>query len=125
MTQTQGSNNGQEDLANALIDIAAESWRFGQTVERLLQKLDVGEKKRQLGQLEWFRKKVAMALTALDLRIVNVEGDSFDPGMAATPVNIKEFKESDILVVDRMLEPIMMGPHGLVRTGTVILRKAN
>jgi hypothetical protein len=57
------------------------------------------------------------------LRIVNVEGAPFDPGMAATPINIDEFKPHDVLVVDQMLEPIIMGPEGIVMTGTVTLRK--
>ena len=125
MTQSQENKNDQEALTKALIDIAAESWRFGQSVERLMQKLDAGEQKQHRGQLQWFRKTVEAALTTLDLRIVNVEGQSFDPGMAATPVNIGDFKPSDTLVVDRMLEPIMMGPKGLVRSGTVILRRVN
>lgn len=44
--------------------------------------------------------------------------------MAATPVNIEEFEANDTLVVDQMLEPILMGADGLVRSGTVTLRKA-
>lgn len=57
------------------------------------------------------------------MRIVNVEGHVFDPGMAATPLNLEEFKPDDTLIVDQMLEPIIMGPDGVVRTGTVTLRK--
>ena len=57
------------------------------------------------------------------MRIVNVESHAFDPGIAATPLNIEEFGSEDVLVVDQMLEPIIMGPDGVVRTGTVTLRK--
>jgi hypothetical protein len=59
------------------------------------------------------------------LRIVNVEGHPFDPGMAATPINIEEFDENDSLMVDQMLEPIIMSNEGLVKTGTVALRKVD
>ena len=57
------------------------------------------------------------------MRIVNVEGHAFDSGMAATPLNIDEFDAKDALMVDQMLEPIIMGKEGLVKTGTVTLRK--
>ncbi len=57
------------------------------------------------------------------MRIVNIEGHPFDPGMAATPLNIEEFGSEDALVVDQMIEPIIMGPDGVARTGTVTLRK--
>jgi hypothetical protein len=43
--------------------------------------------------------------------------------MAATPLNIEEFDTNDALMVDQMLEPIIMGKDGLVKAGTVILRK--
>jgi hypothetical protein len=42
--------------------------------------------------------------------------------MAATPLNIEEFDAKDALMVDQMLEPIIMGKDGLVKTGTVTLR---
>lgn len=112
-----------EEMRNAVISMAVESWRFGRLFDRLLTKLDAGEQNRYVGQFRWFIKKVEEALEQVDLRIVNVEGHPFDPGMAATPLNIEEFEVNDILIVDQMLEPIIMGKEGLVKTGTVNLRK--
>ena len=86
-------------------------------------KLDAGEQSRYKSQFRWFLKKVEESLVEADLRLVNVEGHPFDPGMAATPLNIEEFDASDTLMVDQMLEPIIMGKEGLVKTGTVTLRK--
>ena len=110
-------------LQQSLLDVAVESWRFGRLFDRLLLKLDAGEQGRYRGQFRWFERKLADSLTDAGMKIVNVEGHSFDPGMAATPLNIEEFGSEDALVVDQMLEPIIMGPDGVVRTGTVTLRK--
>lgn len=114
---------GIEDLTKSLLDIAVESWRFGRLFDRLLSKLDAGEQGRYRGQFRWFQRKLEESLTSAGLRLVNVEGHPFDPGMAATPLNIGEFDSRDALIVDQMLEPIIMGPEGIVRTGTVTLRK--
>jgi hypothetical protein len=111
-----------EAMRDAVITMAVESWRFGRVFDRLLTKLDAGEQNRYQSQFRWFLKKVEEALEQADLRIVNVEGHPFDPGMAATPLNIEEFSENDALIVDQMLEPIIMGGKGLVKTGTVTLR---
>ena len=108
---------------DAIISMAIESWRFGRAFDRLLTKLDAGEQKRHKSQLRWFMKKVEESLEQVDLRIVNVEGHPFDPGMAATPLNIEDFDSEDSLIVDQMLEPIIMGKEGLVKTGTVTLRR--
>lgn len=112
-----------EDLKKSLLEIAVESWRFGRLFDRLLTKLDAGEQGRYQGQFRWFQRKLEDSLTVAGMRVVNVEGHPFDTGMAATPLNIEEFDATDTLVVDQMVEPIIMGPEGLIRTGTVTLRK--
>lgn len=112
-----------EVIRDVVISMAIESWRFSRVFDRLLLKLDAGEQNRYKSQFRWFTKKIGEALEQADLRIVNVEGHPFDPGVAATPLNIEEFDPGDTLMVDQMLEPIIMGKDGLVKTGTVILRK--
>lgn len=119
----QDETAGPEVLTKSLLDIALESWRFGRLFERLLSKLDAGEQGRYRGQFRWFQRTLEDSLTDAGMRIVNLEGHAFDPGMAATPLNIGDFGSDDTLVVDQMLEPIIMGPEGILRTGTVTLRK--
>ena len=124
MTEKSGRPNS-ETLTKSLLDIAVESWRFIRRFDRILMKLDAGEQGRYRGQSRWFQRKLEDSLTDAGVWIVNVEGQSFDPGIAATPLNIEEFGSEDALVVDQMLEPIIMGPEGVVRTGTVTLRKVD
>ncbi len=124
MEEPEQCTKPSEAMRNAVISMAVESWRFGRVFERLLLKLDAGEQNRYAGQFRWFIKKVEEALEQAHLRIVNIEGHPFDPGMAATPLNIEEFGAEDALIVEQMLEPIIMGQEGLVKLGTVTLRKA-
>lgn len=121
--QSENINSRIDAMTNLVISMAVESWRFGRVFDRVLMKLDAGEQTRYKSQFRWFIKKVEESLEEAGLRIVNVEGHPFDPGMAATPLNIEEFEASDTLMVDQMLEPIIMGKDGLVKTGTVTLRK--
>ena len=122
-TEIESTQTTVEAMRGAVVSLAIESWRFGRVFDRLLTKLDAGEQTRYKSQFRWFIKKVEEALEQAELRIVNVEGHPFDPGIAATPLNIEEFDAKDALVVDQMLEPIIMGKEGLVKTGTVTLRK--
>ncbi len=123
MANTEQTTATREAMRDAVISMAVESWRVGRVFDRLLTKLDAGEQNRYKSQFRWFIKKVEEALEIAELRIVTVEGHTFDPGMAATPLNIEEFDAKDALIVDQMLEPIIMGKEGLVKTGTVTLRK--
>lgn len=107
----------------ALIELAVESWRFSRLFERLVSKLDVGESGRYASQLRYFQKKIAENLESNSLRLVSLEGHPYDPGMAASALNLGDFGPDDMLVVDHMVEPIIMGPDGLRKQGTVMLKK--
>lgn len=124
MSDQNAKKPTSEALVHSLLDISVEAWRFGKLFDRMLTKLDAGEAGRYRGQYRWFQKKLDESLGAAQLRVVNVEGHPYDAGMAATPLNIEEFEPEDVLVVDQMLEPIIMDTDGIVKTGTVTLRKA-
>lgn len=113
----------QKNIEQSLINIAVESWRFSRLFSRLLDKLDAGESSRYVNQHRFYLKRLDENLKQAGIRLVNVEGQIYDIGMAATALNAEDFDPDDNLVVDQMLEPIIMGEEGLVRTGTVILRK--
>jgi hypothetical protein len=115
---------GEDAERKALIDISVEGWRFTKIFGRLLDKLDAGEATRYANQARYFHKKIDDGLLAFGLRIVTLEGQPYDPGMAVSALNIADFGPEDSLIVDQMVEPIVMGPDGLVRGGTVMLAKA-
>lgn len=120
----ESSDKTTESLERSLVDIAVESWRFSRLFIRVLNKLDASDAGRYANQLRYFQKKVQDSLEANGLRLVDVEGQQFDAGMPAAAVNIADFGPDDILLVDQMMEPIIMGPEGLRRQGTVTVRKA-
>lgn len=121
MTQTLLCKNEQQIAA--LLSMATEAWRFSKVFQRLIKKLDAGEQNRYLSQYRYFVKQLVDGLLTAGYTLVNLEGQPFDPGMAATPINIEDFAPEDRLLVEQMLEPIIMGSDGLVKMGTVILRK--
>ena len=120
---TDIADNSFSQIEKSLIDIAVESWRLSRLFTRLITKLDAGESNRYVNQLRYFQNRLEESLDAAGLRLVNVEGHLFDPGMAASALNISDFAPHDTLQVAQMLEPIIMGSNGLKKQGTVMLRK--
>ena len=114
---------GNQKMEQSLIDIAVESWRFARLFGKIVSKLDAGESGRYANQLRYFQKKLVENLEANGLKLVNIEGHLYDAGMAASALNVGDFAPDDELFVDQMLEPIIMGPSGLRKEGTVMLRK--
>jgi hypothetical protein len=119
---TQDENN--EQLEQSLIELAVESWRFLRLFVRVVSKLDAGESGRYRNQLRYFQKKVEENLDVNGFKLVSIEGQPYDVGMAVSALNLGDFGPDDMLLVDQMVEPIIMGPNGgLRKQGTVMLRK--
>ncbi|MDR2405339.1 MAG: hypothetical protein LBE27_03110 [Deltaproteobacteria bacterium] len=111
-------------LENSLIRIAVETWRFDKVFKRVVNKLERTDRSRYEGHFNWLLKEVQNALEQSGLYVNNLEGLPFDPGLPATPLNLDEFTEEDELFVDTMIEPVIMNERGIVKTGTITLRKA-
>lgn len=120
MTEDAAIQGGAE---SALLDLAVEGWRVSRLFARVLMKLDAGEGTRYANQVRYFVKRVEESLEAVGMRLVNLEGQSYDTGHPASALNIEDFAPDDLLFVEQMLEPVIMGPNGIVKAGTVILKK--
>jgi hypothetical protein len=106
-----------------LIDLAVESWRLARMFLRSIDMRDVKSAGRQSNQIRYFQRKLDESLTPLGLRLVDLDGQPYDVGMAATALNVADFEADDVLYVDQMMEPVVMGADGVRRTGTMMLRK--
>ena len=100
MTRQIESNDQMEQ---SLIDIAVESWRFSRLFGKVVSKLDAGESGSYINQMRYFQKKVEESLGSNGLKLVSVEGQPYDPGMAASALNLGDFGRDDVLFVDQMV----------------------
>jgi len=114
-------DGGDEALRRSLADIASEAWRLDRVIDKTLLRMDPMDAQRFLGQYRWFRRKVDDALSKADMLLVDLTGQEYSVGMAASPLNIDEFDEDD-LEVEQMVEPIIMSRGTVIKTGSVMLR---
>ena len=117
-------NDQTKVLRDNLISIASELYRFKSVFAKAISKLDIDEQNKYSSQFQWFSKKVTKALDDSGIRVVTLDGQLYDPGMAVTPLNIEDFEADDILYVAQTMEPIIMQDNAVIKTGTVILGRA-
>ena len=84
-------------LKDNLVVIASELHRFKGVFAKAISKLDIDEQNKYSSQFQWFSKKVTKALDDAGIRVVTLDGQLYDPGMAVTPLNIEDFEADDIL----------------------------
>ena len=106
------------------INFIIESWKFSNTIDKIIDKLNESEKKRYKSRLLWYQKQLTNTLNGFGYKFVDMSNSPYDTGMALTPLNIDEFSQNDDLIVDYIIEPIIMDSKGnIVRTGTAMLRR--
>ena len=86
---------------------------------KVITKLDASEANRYLNQVRYFQKSSHDSLDESGMKLDNLEGQFFDAGNAATPLNIDEFEADDKLVVEQMIEPLIM-KDGIIRKQAII-----
>jgi hypothetical protein len=119
----QALNSTETAATGALLRLTVESWRFSRLFGRLLQRIDVSEQQRYNNQFTYYLKSLEETLASAGLRLVNLEGQPYDPGMPVSAVNAGDFGADDALIVEQMLEPVIMASEGLAKSGVVILGK--
>lgn len=112
-----------DSVQNVLIDLCIEGWKIFNTFRRMLLGLDAQDQPKYMNKIEWFKKRMQDVMRAAGLKLVNVEGQEYNPGIAATAINLDEFSDDDNLIVDKMLDPIIMGAEGIIRSGTVTVKE--
>jgi len=114
-----------EQYQQIVINMAVESWRFSRLFIKAATKLEPSETNKYINQLRYFQKNIENSLDECGLKTINLEGQVYDIGMAAVAMNMEDFEADDILIVENMVEPIIMGNDGIKKQGTVILKKVN
>ena len=110
-----------EVLKSSLIGIAGELYRFQSVFARMVSRFPMEEQNKYISQYSWFSKRVVKALDGAGLRIIDLQGKEYDPGMAVIPINLDEFGPDDRLFVEQMMEPVIMEGNKVIKTGTVFL----
>lgn len=114
-------NDEYGKLRDSLVSIASELFRFKRVFSKAISKLEIDEQNKYNSQFAWFSKKVTKALEESNLRVISVDGQTYDPGMAVTALNLDDFEPEDTLYVVQTMEPIVMENESIIKTGTVIL----
>ena len=112
-------------LQAALVRISSESWRLLHAVKRIQSGLDADLQRRIAGRISFFDRVLEDVLGDVGFRLVDFTGQEYGPQLAATAVNADDFSANDELIVDHTIEPAVIGPEGLMKTGTVTLRRSS
>ena len=112
------------DSTRIIANLVVEAWRFTEVFQSLLARVDPNDVPRYMSRARYFQSKLTQSLEAAGLRIVDLTGQDFSVGIAATALNSEDFQADDVLVVDYMVEPLIMSGAEIVNYATVVVRRS-
>ena len=125
MNKKEKGNDSQQidsgTLQLAIAEIAAEAWRYEQSLHKVLKKMDVMESERFLRQYEYFSSRVNRAVASAGLRVPELSGQLYRAGLPVQVMNLEEFEEEDELIITRVIEPVILLEDRVVKTGVVMV----
>ena len=117
--------SGADDPAlDAVLLLATEWWKSTRRLLRLAAEAAPERVERERAQATYASRRIGTILAALDVRMVDHDGQPFSPALPAEPVNPEDFGAGDNLVVADTLEPTILRAGRILRRGKVVLRLA-
>lgn len=106
-----------------MVKLVLEAYKLVSLTQAVLNNSDSTDARKYGSRLSFVLRNIQEILQESQLRIVSLEGIPFDEGLAISAVNLAEFDSHDDLVIDRVLEPLIMGPSGIAHSGIVSVRR--
>jgi len=113
-----------EESQDYLVSLAVEAWRLSRHFSRALQDLDAGLADRHMNRVRFFERSLTNLLGKAGIQLANLEGQPFESGAAVTALNLEDYPDSDSLVIDQMIEPVVLGTSGVLRAGTATVKES-
>ena len=115
--------SGADPALDAVLLLATEWWKSTRRLLRLAAKAAPESIERERAQVTYASRRIGSALAALDVRVVDHDGQPFSPTLPAEPVNPEDFATEEGLVVGDTVEPTILRAGRIIRRGKVALRQ--
>lgn len=120
-TKNRSKSSEAEKMQLAIAEIAAESWRYGQALHKVLRKLDVMDAERFSRQYEYFASRVERAVATAGVTVLDLSRQPYSVGLPVQAMNLEEFDEDEALIITQTIEPVIMLDGRVLKTGMVMV----
>lgn len=105
------------------LEFVLELQRFPGIINKMLMDLSPDKQKKYSGSVKWFFQKADEFIANNGVSFIAPSG-VYDIGLPVSALNLSDFEKDANLVIDQVIEPVVMYDGKVVKTGTVLLKKA-
>ncbi|MEJ1119761.1 hypothetical protein V9K92_14905 [Phyllobacterium sp. CCNWLW109] len=110
-------------MSQPLADLAVEFWKLLQNYDRFISVVPESAQARLAAQSRFGAARLSAILEAENMRMVTYEGNVFEPNLPVTAINDDGFADTDIVLIEKTIEPTVMRGMDILKIGKVFLVK--
>jgi hypothetical protein len=107
----------------AFIKLATEYWRLLKLTERTVADTQNEKSASVAAQLRYSMSRLSTICAEVGLKLVSYDREPYLPNLPVTVANSDETEPSECLIVERTVEPTIIGDGQVVAMGKVFLKK--
>ena len=104
-----------------LVALAIEFWRLAKIHERAIAEQPINRQPKGIAQLRYALGRLKNILEDEGIRLIEYDGQEFEPNLPVTVVNGDEVAGSSRLIIERTLEPTLIEDGKVLAMGKVAL----
>jgi hypothetical protein len=109
--------------SNILAEFAVEHWKLLRAFERTIGRLPCEHAAKAAAQLRFSAGKLESLLKEGGLNLVTFEDQKFEPNMPATAINVDDFDDGELTIIEITIEPAVIQNMTVLHWGKVMLKK--
>jgi hypothetical protein len=106
-----------------LAEFAVEHWKLLRAFERTIGRLPCEHAAKAAAQLRFSAGKLESLLKEGGLNLVTFDGQKFEPNMPATAINVDDFSDDELTIIEITVEPAVIQNMTVLHWGKVMLTK--
>jgi hypothetical protein len=107
----------------SLIKLVTEYWRLLKLTERTVTEMQNEKSASVAAQLRYSMSRLSTICAEVGLKLVSYDREPYLPNLPVTVANSDETESSEDLIVERTVEPTIIGDGQVVAMGKVFLKK--
>lgn len=108
-------------MQKLIAEIASEYWKLLRSLERAITLVPLEAQARLNSQRRYSEDRLDVLLAGQGMRLITFDGVAYEVNLPASAINAEDFKDTDIVVVERTLEPAVVSDMDVVLSGKVFL----
>ena len=111
------------DSQTTIANLALEYWKLLRMFDRVLPNYPPDKQLKLKSQVKYAKSRLDGILEEVNMRLMVYDGETYSPNLPVTVLNLSEYGEDNIPVIEQTLSPTIVCDGKIILMGQVVLEE--